>query len=208
MFITFEGPEGGGKTSQIPPLVEFLRGKGYSLTTTREPGGTEIGDQIRKVLFDMKNTAMRPRTEILLLLASRAQIVEEVIRPNLNRGDIVICDRYTDSTLAYQGFGHGVDIEELRRLNRFATGGLVPDLTLLIDVDVEDGLQRRSQEGTWNRLDAYPLAFHRRVYQGYRELAREEPERWNIIDANRPMEAVQSEIRQVILKRLLEKFPN
>src|SRR3972149_10929802 len=123
MFITLEGPEGSGKTSQLPGLAEALRSQGFELLTTREPGGTSIGDQIRQVLFDLKNKTMNPRTEILLFQASRAQLVEEIIRPALKAGTIVICDRYADSTLAYQGYGHGVDLDALREIVSFATGG-------------------------------------------------------------------------------------
>lgn len=203
LFITFEGPEGGGKTTQMAGLVAFLRQAGFDLLATREPGGTAIGDQVRAVLADHRNTAMRPRTELLLFQASRAQLVEQVIRPHLAQGGIVICDRYGDSTLAYQGYGHQqFELEQVRQLVEFATGGLKPDLTLLLDVDVETGLQRKQQEGEWNRLDAYQVDFHRRVRQGYLALAQAEPQRWRVIDANRPREAVQQELRQVVLQVL------
>jgi dTMP kinase len=145
------------------------------------------------------NTSMHPRTEILLFCAARAQIVEEVLRPALARGVVVISDRYADSTLAYQGYGHGVDLEELRRLLAFVTGGLTPDLTLLLDVDATIGLKRRqSSGGEWNRLDAYELAFHKRVREGYLHLAQENPQRWQVIDASQSPEMVQSDIRKVI----------
>src|SRR5512143_964062 len=143
MFITLEGPEGSGKTSHISHLVEFLRAKGYSVFQTREPGGTSIGEQIRAVIHDLKNEEMHPRTETLLYQAARAQIVEEVIKPRLAQGEIVISDRYYDSTIAYQGYGHQQNLEQVRALVKYATGGLVPDLTLLLDVDVEVGLQRK-----------------------------------------------------------------
>jgi dTMP kinase len=202
MFITLEGPEGSGKTHQISGLADALRQQGYPVLMTREPGGTSIGDQIRSVLFDMKNTDMRPRTEILLFQASRAQLVEQVIRPSLGGGKIVLCDRYADSTLAYQGYGHQVDLNELRRVVNFATGGLKPDLTLLLDVEVEVGLKRKVAASEWNRLDAYALDFHRRVRQGYHEMARAEPERWVVIDAGQPPEAVQAALCEVVLGRL------
>jgi dTMP kinase len=143
MFITLEGPEGSGKSSQIPSLAAFLRERGHAVLTTREPGGTVIGDQVRQVLMRMENTAMNPRTETLLFCAARAQFVEEVVRPHLAAGEVVISDRYADSTLAYQGYGHGNSLEALRALLAFATGGLQPDLTLLLDVDPEIGLSRR-----------------------------------------------------------------
>ena len=137
MFITLEGPDGSGKSIQVPALAEFVRQLGYDVLTTREPGGTSIGDQIREVIMSMKNKSMNPRTEILLFCAARAQIVSEVIRPQLEKGVVVISDRYADSTLAYQGYGHGLDLKVLRGILDFATGGLTPDLTLLLDVDVE-----------------------------------------------------------------------
>lgn len=202
MFITFEGPEGSGKTTQIPSLAGFLREQGFNVVTTREPGGTEIGDQVRAILTNLNNTSMHPRTEILLFLAARSQLVEQCIRPELDQGSLVLCDRYADSTLAYQGYGHGTDLGLLRQLLDFATGSLWPDLTLLLDIDPEKGLQRRRSGGEWNRLDAYELAFHKRVWEGYRELARQEPKRWVLIDASQPLDTVQKQIRQVILERL------
>jgi len=203
MFITLEGPEGSGKTSHIPALADFLRLRGLTVFPTREPGGTSIGEQIRTILHDLKNDEMNPRTEILLFQASRSQIVEEVIKPRLAAGEIVLCDRYGDSTMAYQGYGHALfDLDELRRLIRFATGGLVPDLTILLDVDVEIGLQRKSSSGEWNRLDAYRLEFHQRVRQGYLEMMKAEPCRWVLVDAGQPWQKVQEQIRGVILDRL------
>src|SRR5512133_583467 len=203
MFITLEGPEGSGKSCQIPGLAEFVRQQGYEVLTTREPGGTAIGDQVRQVIMNLKNTEMNPRTEILLFCAARAQIVEQVIRPALNRGVVVISDRYGDSTLAYQGYGHRLDLTTLRLLLDFATGGLKPDLTLLLDVDVEEGLRRRRcSGGEWNRLDAYEIEFHQRVRQGYHELVKAEPERWRVIDANLTPEMVQSNLRQVVGQKL------
>jgi len=203
MFITLEGPDGSGKSMQIPALAEFIRSQGYEVLTTREPGGTNIGDQIRQVIMKLGNTSMHPRTEILLFCAARAQIVEEVLRPALQRGVVVISDRYADSTLAYQGYGHGVDLDEVTRLLKFTTGGLRPDLTLLLDVDAETGLRRRqSSGGEWNRLDAYALSFHKRVREGYHQLAAAEPERWRTIDASQAPEMVQSCIQDVVRQAL------
>jgi dTMP kinase len=208
MFITLEGPDGGGKSSQIGPLAEFLRQAGCRVLATREPGGTPIGDRVRQILLDPAIADMLPRTEILLFQASRAQLVDQVIRPHLESGGVVICDRYADSTLAYQGYGQGGDLETLRRLLDFATGGLKPDLTLLLDVDTELGMQRMStrkpgtQDGDWNRLDANTLAYHRRVRQGYAELAAREPDRWVRIDASQPAGEVQQQMREVTLARL------
>lgn len=204
MFITLEGPEGSGKTSQLPGLAEFLRRQGFNLITTREPGGTAIGDQIRKVLFDLDNKSMNPRSEILLFQASRAQLVDEVIRPALIAGKVVLCDRYADSTLAYQGFGHGVDMATLREIVNFATGGLKPDLTVFLDISVEEGLSRRTKGGDWNRLDDYDEEFHRRVYEGYQQLIAVEPERWVVVNAAQPAKAVAAELQQVVLGRLVQ----
>ena len=202
MFITLEGPEGSGKTSHIPHLVEFLREKGYTVFPTREPGGTSIGEQIREVIHDLKNVEMHPRTETLLYQAARAQIVEQVIRPRLAAGEIVLSDRYADSTIAYQGYGHQQDLEQIRTLIRYATGGLVPDLTILLDLDVEVGLKRKTRQDEWNRLDAYTVDFHRRVRTGYLEMVKLEPARWSIVDAGQPWEQVQADLRAVLTSTL------
>lgn len=188
---------------QVPALSDFIRRQGYEVLTTREPGGTFIGDQIREVIMRMDNKSMNPRTEILLFCAARAQIVAEIIRPQLDKGVVVISDRYADSTLAYQGYGHGIDLTVLRQILSFATGGLTADLTLLMDVDVEKGLARRqSGGGEWNRLDDYELAFHQRVRNGYFALARAEPQRWTLIDADQSPQQVQEDLQQAVLARL------
>ncbi|MCL4257602.1 MAG: dTMP kinase [Anaerolineales bacterium] len=205
MFITLEGPEGSGKTSQLPRLAEALRAAGHTVLTTREPGGTPIGDQIRKVLFDLNNKSMHPRSEILLFQASRAQLVEEVIQPALAAGQVVLCDRYADSTMAYQGYGHGVDLAQLAELVRFATGGLQPQLTLFLDISPQDGLRRRDADGNWNRLDDYDFEFHQRVYAGYQELIAGEPQRWAVIDATRTPDEVAAELARIALERLQSK---
>lgn len=202
MFITLEGPEGSGKTSHIPHLVEFLREKGYTVFPTREPGGTSISEQIRDVLHDMKNAEMHPRTETLLYQAARAQIVEQVIKPRLVDGEIVISDRYYDSTIAYQGYGHQQNLDEIRALVKYATGGLTPDLTILLDLDVEVGLGRKKKDNEWNRLDAYTVEFHRRVRAGYQEMVKAEPQRWAVVNSEQAWDSVQAELRQVILEKL------
>ena len=203
MFITLEGPDGSGKTSHMQPLADWLEGQGFRVHTAREPGGTLISEQIRNIIHDLKNVEMHPHTETLLYQAARAQIVEQVLRPKLAEGWIVLCDRYADSTLAYQGYGHQQTLDEVRALVHYATGGLVPDLTLLLDVDVETGLSRRQKSGgEWNRLDAYQLEFHRRVRAGYLELAKQEPSRWVVVNAGQAWETVQAELRGSIQKRL------
>jgi dTMP kinase len=205
VFITFEGPDGSGKTTQIHLLAEWLRERGYGVVVTREPGGTGIGDRIRQVLLlrDPGNDAMDARTEILLYSASRAQHVAQLIRPALSAGKIVISDRYADSTIAYQGYGRQLDLDILRAITAFATGGLTPDLTLYLDITAQEGLQRRQSGGDeWNRLDAEALEFHQRVRAGYLELVEQESARWAVIDAARPMEEVQAEIISVVQTRL------
>ena len=202
MFITLEGPEGSGKSTQIKRLAKHLESMGYPVITTREPGGTPIGDQIRQVLVRMENKELHPRTEILLFLSARAQLVEQLIKPALQDGKIILCDRYGDSTLAYQGYGHGLDLEKLRQMLDFATDHLKPDLTILLDLDVKTGLMRKKAEDEWNRLDAYEVLFHERVREGYLQLAREEPERWRIVDASQSIEAVQEDLFRIILDAL------
>lgn len=204
MFITFEGTEGSGKTSQMACLAEFLSESGYDVLATREPGGTPIGDQIRAILLDLENKAMHPRTEILLFQASRAQLVEQVIRPHMDRGGVVLCDRYADSTIAYQGYAYNLQLDQVQSIVQFATGGLPPDLTILLDLEVEEGLKRRAGEGSWNRLDDYDLEFYRRVRMGYHQLAKSDPYRWVIIDAARPFEEVRKFVQEAVLKRLMQ----
>lgn len=206
MFITFEGSDGSGKTTQVPQLVEFLCEKGCRVFQTREPGGTPIGDQIRTVLHDLKNKGMHAHTEILLYAASRAQLVAQEIQPRLAAGEIVICDRYADSTLAYQGYGRGLDLTVLRTILNFATGGLQPDLTLYLDLSPAEGLRRRQQAAQsgaeWNRMDAQSLEFYERVYAGYQALIAADPARWVTISANGERDTVQTQIRAVVAARL------
>jgi dTMP kinase len=202
-FITFEGPDGSGKSTQIQGLAEHLRLRGRDVLLTREPGGTAISEEIRSLLHDLRHADMAPRAEILLYSAARAQLVAQIIRPHLAAGGLALSDRYADSTLAYQGYGHGLDLDTLRLITTFATGGLRPDLTLLFDIDAEEGLRRRQQGGVeWNRLDAYDLDFHRRVRAGYLELVRAEPERWVCLDATQDRDALQAEVCQVVRERL------
>ena len=205
LFITFEGPEGSGKTTQCQLLEHHLVEHGYDVLCTREPGGTPIGKQVRAVLFDQNNSAMTPEAEFLLFSASRAQLVREVIRPHLEKGGVVVCDRFYDSSLAYQGYGHRLDQGVLRDVTRMATGGMHPDLTLLLDMPPEEGLRRRKQQSEqWNRLDAYGLDFHTRVRQGFLALLQVEPERWEVIDASQSSEAIFDCVRARVQQDLAE----
>ena len=214
LFITLEGGEGSGKTTHAHLLYQYLRDEGYAVVLTREPGGTRISDEVRRILLDPENTDILPRTEILLFSAARAQLSDELIRPHLEEGHIVICDRYADSTMAYQGYGLGLDLDKLRSITDFATTGLKPDLTFYLDIPVDIGLQRRfgAVDSTsfglpetqltlfnkWDRLDRKEVEYHRRVQDGYEELMRAEPERWHRVDANRPLEEVQADIRRKV----------
>ena len=202
MFITLEGPEGSGKTSHIPYLVEYLREQGHTVFPTREPGGTSISEQIRDILHDLKNAEMHPRTETLLYQAARAQIFEQVIKPRLSAGEIVISDRYFDSTIAYQGYGHQQNLDEVRALVKYATGGLTPDLTVLLDLDVEVGLARKKGDKDWNRMDAKTVEFHKRVRAGYLEMVKAEPKRWIVVNSDQSWETVQEGLKRVIVGRL------
>jgi dTMP kinase len=202
MFITFEGMDGSGKTTQVERLAALLRAHGHDVLITREPGGTHIGEQVRAILMDKANTALNARAELLLFCASRAQLVADVIVPHLNAGGTVICDRYIDSSLAYQGYGHGLGADVLWPVLAFATGGLTPDLTLYLDIAPDEGLRRRATASLFgeefNRMDAMASAFHHRVYAGYAEIGAWAGERWRRIDAaqapDRVHEAVLREV--------------
>jgi dTMP kinase len=206
MFITLEGSEGSGKTSHIPHLAQFLREMGYAVFPTREPGGTSISEQIRDILHDLKNVEMHPRTETLLYQAARAQIVEQVIKPRLAAGEIVISDRYYDSTIAYQGYGHQQNLDQVRALVKYATDGLTPDLTILLDLDVEVGLRRKKQnQSEWNRMDDQTIQFYERVRAGYLEMVKAEPRRWVVVNSEQKWDEVQADLKQVILNKLKVK---
>lgn len=187
-FFTFEGPDGAGKTTQIALLQERLTARGYTVVRTREPGGDAVGERVRELLLERE--AMTSEAEFLLFVASRAQNVAEVVRPALDSGAVVLCDRFTDSSLAYQGYARGLPLEFIRQANHFATRGLVPDKTFLFDLPhAEIGLARRGK-GPTNRLDREGLVFHEAVRAGYSVLAREEPERFVVLDATQPIELV------------------
>ncbi len=204
-FITFEGIEGSGKSTQIALLHDYLLEQGRAVTLTREPGGTPIGDQIRKVLLDPANKVLDPTAELLLYAASRAQHLREVILPALAEGRIVLCDRFSDATMAYQGYGRGLSVPTIRELDRIVTAGLRPNLTVLLDIDARTGVGRargrNAERGLHGeaRFENEDIAFHTRVRDGYHLLAREEPDRIRLVNAARPPDEIQKEIRQIVL---------
>ncbi|MDI7275722.1 MAG: dTMP kinase [Anaerolineae bacterium] len=208
-LIVFEGAEGSGKTTQLHLLRAYLEGRGLRVLATREPGGTPIGERIRAITNDPASESMQPRAELLLYLASRAQLVEQVIKPALAQGILVLCDRYAESSLAYQGYGRGLDLVALRQLNGFATGGLRADLVIYLDLPVEVGLRRKALahaqgQDEWTRIDQEEIAFHRRVREGYLAMAAAEPQRWCVLDARQPVDDVQKAIRRRIEALLAE----
>ena len=199
LFVVFEGPEGSGKSTQVRLLEERLVRHGHAVLGTREPGGTRIGEQIRAVLHDVDNRSMLPITEALLYSAARAQLVREVIVPALAAKQIVLCDRFKYSTLAYQGDGRGLDKAMLCHLAEWATDGLEPDLVVYLDLDVTAGLERkrraqRDEQGEWNRMDQLDITFHQNVRAGYLDLADADKARWMVVDAAKPV----SEIHELI----------
>jgi dTMP kinase len=200
-FITFEGPEGAGKSTQLTRLAARLKARGVAHTVTREPGGTGLGTRVREVLLDPA-LSIDPLPEFLLYSASRAQLVREVLRPALARGEVVLCDRYADSSRAYQGGGRGLDGEFLAALTREVTGGLTPDLTVLLDLDPGVGLARAAARGQPDRLERADLAFHQRVRAGFLALAAREPGRFVVLDAGRDADALAQDIWRAVGKRL------
>ena len=196
IFITFEGPEGSGKTTQINLLERYLKSSGIAVLKTREPGGSLIAEKIRKILLDPKNKAMAAQAELMLYLASRAQHVKDKIKPSLKKGIAVICDRFSDSTMAYQGFGRGFSKPLIENLNTFATQGLKPDLTFYIDINVNLGLRRaRKRSGKKDRLESENSVFHNKVRKGYLAIAKKEPGRIKILCGDKPKDIIAGQIR-------------
>ncbi len=196
IFITFEGCEGCGKSTQLERVAARLRDAGVDVVATREPGGTPVGDRVREVLLDTSHAGMAPMAELLLYEASRAELVAEVIRPALARGAIVLCDRFADSSTAYQSYGRGLPLAEVIELNRMATGGLVPDRTILLDVEPTVGLTRAAGVGAADRLESEEVAFHERVREGFLRLCDAEPDRFDVVDANRDAETVATDVAE------------
>ena len=204
MFITIEGPEGSGKTTAVNTAVEQLEKMGYQIVRTREPGGTPIAEQIRNIILDKDNTAMDERTEALLYAASRRQHLVEKVWPALKEGKIVVCDRYLDSSLAYQGGARNLGVDNILQVNSFATEGTFPDLTLLFDIDPELGLARiaANSDREVNRLDLEKIEFHKKVRNTFLELAKRYPERFVVIDASQSREEVARKTLEVMLSRI------
>ena len=199
IFITFEGPEGCGKSTQSKLLYDYLRRRGYPCIYTREPGGTRLGEKIRRVLLHADGIDISDLTEVFLFEAARAQIVSEVILPNIKKGRIVICDRFSDATCAYQGHGGKVPLETIKALNNLATGGLRPDITILLDIDTKTGLNRARSKGT-DRMELKDIVYHKRVRNGYLKLAGKEPSRIKIVKVEKTISATQAKIREIVLK--------
>ena len=203
-FITFEGPDGSGKSTQAARLAQALRARGLDVVLTREPGGTPIGERVRDILLHADGGPPHsPRADALLFDAARAQHVDDVIEPALARGAVVVCDRYADSTVAYQGYGSGLSLDRLREIGTFATRGIQPDLTILLDLPVDAGLRRRvlgEPDGMtrFERSGAFDMAYHGRVRDGFLELARVEPHRWRVVDADRPADRVAADVHAAV----------
>jgi dTMP kinase len=198
VFISFEGIEGTGKSTQVRLLADYLRGLGHTIIQTAEPGGTPISLKIRELLLSLDSSGMDYMTELLLYNAARVQHIREVISPALRQGDIVITDRFSDSTLAYQGYGRGIDRQVIEALDAVATNSMRPDLTLLLDIDVETGLRRNKEINKNDRLEREDVAFHEKVKKGFHEIAKEEPQRIRLIPCSDSIDAVHAKIKDVV----------
>lgn len=206
LFVVLEGIEGAGKTTQNRRLARWLEARGRGHRAVREPGGTPLGERVREILLRWRDDDVSPESELFLLLAARAAFVRDVVRPALQRDEVVLADRYELSTFAYQGYGRGLELSALRRANRLATGGLRPDVCVLLDVEVEEGLDRRRRDGGEDdRIEAAGTEFLRRVKDGYRALARSE-DRVVRVDGSAPVDEVQAEVRRILTRRFPETF--
>lgn len=195
LFITFEGADGCGKTTQLKLLAEFLKEKGFEVLITREPGGKGLGEKIREILLNYDGD-VSPNCESFLFLADRAQHIDTIVKPAVEAGKIVLCDRHTDSTLAYQGYGRGVDLDRLKMLNKLATRGFVPDLTFVFDIDVETSMSRVGKEK--DRMESAGIEFHQKVREGYLEIAKAEPERVKVLNAKNSIEGIFEQVKKII----------
>lgn len=202
LFITLEGGEGAGKTTQIPYIQSLLEQAGHKVCTTREPGGTPLGNAIRELALSQTDTTISPDSELLLMFAARAEHIHQVIHPALQRGDAVLCDRFTDATYAYQGGGRGIDFEHIAKLEQWVQDGLRPDLTLLFDVPVEIGLERAKDRGTLDRFEQESLDFFERVRQSYLQIAKDDSKRFKVIDASGDIASVETQISNIFEKWL------
>jgi len=199
IFITFEGPEGCGKTTHIRLIYDFLKSRSYDCILTREPGGTKTGEEIRRILLHEDGVAISDLAELFLFEAARAQIVEELIEPALRKGKVVLCDRFSDATFSYQGYAGGVDLKSISALDNVATGGLVPDLTILLDIDTVTGLERACKKGV-DRMEKKKLVYHKKVRAGYLKLAKKYPDRIRVIKVTGSVEETQKAVRREVLK--------
>jgi dTMP kinase len=202
LLITLEGPEGSGKSTHALLLFKYLKQKGYDCVFTREPGGTALGREIRKILLKKKTIKLNEICELFLFEASRAEVMEEVISPSLKKRKLVICDRFYDATLAYQGFGAGLDVRLINSLNRYATGGIKPDLTILLDIETKKGLKRALKTRRPDRMESKTINFHKRVRRGYLRLARGEPARIKVVSSEGNRNEVQNSIRGIVARCL------
>lgn len=202
IFITMEGPDGSGKSTQIELLKKYLEMKGYDIVIAREPGGTIISEEIRKIILNKEFQEMSYKTELLLYASARAQLVEELIRPALEQGKAVICDRFVDSSAVYQGIGRNLGIDTVYKVNAFALGDVTPKLTILMDLDAEEGIKRKKNQAELDRMEMENLSFHKRVVEGYRELAKLDPKRIVSIDATLAIK----EIHNIIVKEVETRF--
>lgn len=204
LFITLEGPDGSGKSTQIELLKEYLENKGYDIVLTREPGGTAVSEEIRKVILNPELKEMKDMTELLLYASARAQLVGEVIKPALNQGKAVISDRFIDSSAVYQGIGRGLGIDTVYEVNSYALQGIMPDITFLLDLDAEEGIKRKKKQAELDRMEQQDVTFHQKVVEGYREIARRNPERIVKLDGTLPREVLCGMIKEQIEQQIEE----